>query len=233
MPPRLEARRAPFSETSDVFAIARAFGEVIAGPRVHEITVQCDVSMLTEFAWLLRDAGVAGLRVAVRANGCVPVGAVRDLAHAGVTQLEIDGHRDLREAQLPEWFEMAKATIAFGLSLRWTGSLPSWARPHARHLPPPDNDATWRRDWKFGMLGWRRGPGFAEVLDCRDGMSQLTIDLGTLIPLFGRGLDRSSMVDGPAIGALQEAGLVEVFAGRAVWLPYRLRVWPVNGHVAF
>ncbi len=231
MPPRLRAPGPPFSEPEAVYAVARMFGEVVAGPRMHELTVQCDVTMLTEFAWLLRGTGVAGLRVVVRTNGCVPIVAVRDLARAGVARLQLDGHRDLSEEELPAWFEMGKAAVAFGLPLRWTGSLPRRARPPARHLPPPGNDPAWCRDWKFGMLGWRRGPGFVEVLDCRDGMAQITIEAQTLTPMFGRGLDRPSSLDDP-VDALVEAGLVAVFAGRAVWLPYRLRSWPVNGNMA-
>ncbi|WP_117208825.1 DUF5825 family protein [Allorhizocola rhizosphaerae] len=224
---RLQALRAPFTESSAVRAVARTFGKFVAGPRMHELTVQCDVSVVGELAWLLRDTGVAGLRVVVRTNGSVPVRAVRDLALAGVARLQIDGHRELAEAELPEWFEMSKATVAFGLPLRWNGTMPPPARPHARHLPPPGNDEMWCRDWKFGMLGWRRGPGFVEVLDCRDGLQQLTIVSDTLTPLFGRELNRPSGLEG-ADAALREAGLVAVFAGRAVWLPYRLRAWPVN-----
>ncbi len=87
--------------------------------------------------------------------------------------------------------------------------------------------------WRYGMLGWRRGPEYAAVVDERGARpTHLTVDLSMLTPLFGGDLDRpapASTVDGDVLDELTAAGVVAVFAGRAVCLPYRLRLWPVNG----
>ena len=159
----------------------------------------------------------------VRTPHPVTATTVHHLAHARVARLEITEPVDVFTTIA--WFETAKAAATLGLPLIWSGNLPAEVRRHASHLPAPRDDERWQSDWRYGMLGWRRGPGFAEVLDRRFSSSlghrRTLIDLAAITGIFGESLDCPSIFSGTA-AELVEAGLAMSFQSEVVWLPYRL-----------
>jgi len=220
----------PFSDTGPV----RSAAEPAFGPP-QLLTVACPVAELAAVAERLAGHGVGDLHVVVRLDGLPDTGGARAvalLAEARIAVLEIGPMVTPGAARLAGWFEFGKACVSYGVPLSWSGSLPSDAVEHWAHLPPPRNQPSWQGRWRYGALGWRRGPGFAQVIDGRaDVIRQRRIQLGGLAPWFGDMLDHPAPAGAvpPAILAkLRDAGLVAVFAGQAVWLPYRLRRWPSN-----
>lgn len=210
--------------TGDVIALATEHGECHQpSPFTLTVTVQCRLVDL--FALRLSRIGCAGLRVTVRTPRPVTASTVYHLARARVSCLEITDPVD--DFTAIAWFETAKGAATLGLPLIWSGSLPTDVRRHARHLPAPSDDDRWQSDWSYGMLGWRRGPGFAEVLDRRQGHRRTLVDLAVLTGIFGEGLDCPSIFSGTA-AELVDAGFAMSFRGEVVWLPYRLRAWPAT-----
>ncbi|HZM77197.1 MAG TPA: DUF5825 family protein [Candidatus Limnocylindrales bacterium] len=215
---------APFTDTSTVIALATEHGQCDRpSPFTFTVTVQCRLVDL--FALRLSHIGCAGLRVTVRTPRPVTATTVYHLAHARVVRLEITDPVDAFTTVA--WFETAKAAATLGLPLIWSGSLPVNVRRHARHLPPPSDDDRWQSGWRYGLLGWRRGPGFAEVLDRRRGNRRTVVDLAALTGIFGEGLDCPSVFSG-TVKELVDAGFAMSYQGEVVWLPYRLRAWPAT-----
>jgi Family of unknown function (DUF5825) len=206
---RTVAPAPPFTDTSAVAALASRFGSC-QRLSLHELVVHCGAP--EHLALGLKETGCAGLRVVVRCARPVTAACVRDLATAGVSLLEITEPVTDPVA----WFETAKAAAETRLSLLWHGTLPEPVERFARHLPPPEG-----RPWLPGMLCWRRGPGFAEVVDRRAGHQRILADLAVLTRLFGERLDRP--FSGGTADELVDAGLVAHLGGGLVWLPYRLR----------
>lgn len=223
----------PFTDVDAVLAAVNAAGEVATGPGPQHLTVHCRPGAVSALAARLAETGAGDLRVVIRLDtvpgAAIGPSTVRRLVHGGVAALEIGDDVQPAEHELADWFELGKACLCYGLPLLWTGSLPLDAVPHWGHLPPPGNQPEWRRRWRYGSLGWRRGPGFAAVIDSRGAdIRQRRVRLAALTPMFGERLDRPVPVSGTEQDALVAAGLAAVFAGRAVWLPYRLRRWPPN-----
>lgn len=217
-----------FTDTTPVIALAAQHGDCQQpSPFTLIVTVQCRLVDL--FAMRLSHIGNAGLRITVRTPRPVTATTVYNLATARVSRLEITDPVD--QMTVIPWFETAKAAATLGMPLIWRGSLPVGVRRHARHLPPPsDDDRSDDRSqdgWRYGLLGWRRGPGFAEVLDRRRGNRRTLVDLDVLTGMFGEGLDRSSFFSGTA-SELVDAGLAMSFRDEVVWLPYRLRACPAT-----
>jgi uncharacterized protein DUF5825 len=209
----------PFSDTSRVVALAAEYGvcEQLS-PFALVVTVQCRLVDL--FALRLSRIGCAGLRMTVRTPRPVTATTVHHFANARVARLEIADPVDA--FTVVAWFETAKAAATLGLPLIWQGSLPADVRDHARHLPPPSDDDGWQGAWRYGLLGWRRGPGFAEVLDRRRGHRRTLVDLAAVTEIFGENLDYPSLFSGTA-SELVDAGFAMPFQGEVVWLPYRLK----------
>lgn len=223
----------PFTDLDTVLAAVNAAGTVDTGPGPQRLTVSCPPGAVAPLAARLTETGTGDLRVVIRLDTVpgpdITPSTVERLVHAGVAALEIRDDVQPAEHELADWFELGKACLCYGLPLLWTGSLPLDAVPHWAHLPPPANQPEWRRRWRYGSLGWRRGPGFAAVIDSRGAdIRQRRVRLAALTPMFGERLDRPVPVSGTEQDALVAAGLAAVFAGRAVWLPYRLRRWPPN-----
>lgn len=224
----------PFSDVEAVLAATRAIVEPFAGPPPHLLTIPCPPAEIGALAAELATTGVGDLRVVIRLNAlpgaALTPATVERLVAAGVATLEIDPEVEPAEHELPEWFELGKACLCYGMPLTWKGSLPPAAVEPWAHLPPARNQAAWQRRWRYGSLGWRRGPGFASVSDSRgEDIRQRRIRLPVLTPIFGEQLDQPAAV--PAVpdrtvDALLASGLGAVFGERIVWLPYRLRRWP-------
>lgn len=243
-PRRAGRRDAPSLPFSDPAAVLDAL-RTVTGPVVrdgHVVTVACGRHELSGLAARLSGAGlaarpagagVAGLRVVIRVAG-VPDAGPRDvaaLAAAGVAAVELAGETVVDDAVLPEWIELNKAALRYRLPMAWSGRLPGRVGDRLVHLVPARDQPDWRRRWRYGMLGWRLGPGFCNVVDARDEVRQLTISLPVVADLFGPGLDRPVPVDHADPGIVEElagAGLVMTIGDRVVWLPYRIRSWPVS-----
>lgn len=222
----------PFSDTAAVRSAA-ASGMRGSAAQPQLVTVSCDQSELAEFAARIAQTGVGGLRLVVQVNGAPAVtpAHVRALATAGVAALEISEDTTIDAAALPAWIEMNKAALEYALPLAWSGRLPAAMNHQLAHLVPARNQPDWQRRWRYAMLGWRRGPSFAAVLDSRAGARQLIVDLPVVTDLFGPGLNQpigAADADPETLAELTEAGLVLTAGGAAVWLPYRIRRWPVN-----
>ncbi len=236
---RTVAPAVPFVPPSPVLSVARSVGAVTYEPGTARLSVRCPETGVAALAARWADTGLAGWRVTVEIDGwpgpAVSARTVRELADLGVAALVVVGDGPTG-AELPDWFELGKAALAYDLPVHWTGRLPAGAAAAAVHLTPPRNDPSWRADWRFGLLTWRRGPGFVRVEDARDmsARQHLVMDLGILAETFGAGLDRHAAVsdiDPVVLADLVDAEVVAVFADRAVWLPYRLRRWPVTSEV--
>ena len=229
---RVVAPALPFSDTAAVRSAAGGAGPA-AAVQPQLVTVSCDRTELAGLVGQLAQTGVAGLRLVVRVNG-VPVitpGHVRALAAAGVAALDIAGDTTVDDAVLLAWIELNKAALEYGLPLAWSGRLPAAVRHQLAHLVPARNQPDWQRRWRYAMFGWRKGPSFAAVLDSRADARQLTVDLPVVTDLFGSDLDQSASVadaDQETIAELTEAGLALIVGDAAVWLPYRIRRWPVS-----
>lgn len=229
---RVVAPALPFSDTAAARSAA-ADGRPASAVKPQLVTVSCDPSELAEFAARIAQTGVAGLRLVVQVNGAPAVTPdhVRALATAGVAALEVTEDITVDAADLPAWIELNKAALEYGLPLTWSGRLPAAMNHQLAHLVPARNQPDWQRRWRYAMLGWRRGPSFAAVLDSRAEARQLIVDLPVVTDLFGPDLDQpigAADADPETLAELTEAGLVLVAGGAAVWLPYRLRRWPVN-----
>jgi hypothetical protein len=114
----------------------------------------------------------------------------------------------------------------------WHGAVPEPIRALTWHLPPARDDPDARRRWRYGLLTWRRGPGIAVVEDGRalTDRTQLTLDLPALATAFGADLNRATAataIEPRTLAELAAARLVCEVNGSVVWLPYRLRRWPV------
>lgn len=211
--------KAPYTDTAAVIALAREYGEG-QRPTPFALTVTVQWRRIDLFALRLKQIGCSGLRVTVRTPRPLAAATVGHLARAGTARLELTEAVD--SSTLTAWFETAKAAASLGLPLIWHGSLPGETARHARHLPPPVNDDAWRDNWRYGILGWRRGPGFAEVIDRRHGHRRTIVDLTSVAEMFGDNLDGPTSLSGTAI-ELIDAGFAMFFMGDVVWLPYRLK----------
>jgi hypothetical protein len=208
----------PFTDSTAVTALAAEFGHC-ERQSPFSVTVTVQSRHVDLFALRLSRLGRAGLRVTVRTPRPPSAPTVRHLAQARVSRLELLD--PIGASTAVAWCETAKAAASLGLPLIWHGTLPAGVRRHVRHLPPPGDDDRWLDGWRHGLLGWRRGPGFAEVIDRRHGHRRTLVDLAAVTAIFGAGLDSPSFSPGTA-AELIEAGMAMSFQGQVVWLPYRL-----------
>ena len=91
---------------------------------------------------------------------------------------------DAPTSWLVAWIELNKAALRHGLPLAWSGQLPAAVRQQLVHLVPARDQPDWRRRWSYGMLGWRKGPDFAYVVDSRSGVRESTLALPVLAGLL-------------------------------------------------
>ncbi|MET9833318.1 DUF5825 family protein [Streptomyces sp. NPDC006385] len=132
---------------------------------------------------------------------------------------------------------------SLGLRARWE---PAYEEPACdisllRHLPPPVESPgesqelrSWRAGHAYGMLYYRRGPGFVTVMDRRDRASsaRYTLDHADLLSAFDTVLEATALselspVHREAVGLLAAERLALVTDGWVVALPPRIRRWPV------
>lgn len=198
---------------------------------------------------LARDADPAGgARMALGTVDLVepPGEAVAAWFRAGVRHVTLPftvNLVDLDPATLAGLLLVREATSR-GISVDWRLTLPGdgadW-RVYSHLHPPadlrtaapgegPEHLAEWRRTFYIDKCTYRHGPGFVQVRDRRTGkLNLLTID----DPAYLAVLD--AIRDGAPMGAVDldiardfaSEGLVTKIADTLVWLPYRLRRWPL------
>jgi hypothetical protein len=90
--------------------------------------------------------------------------------------------------------------------------------------------AAWRAKYHVGRCFLRRGPGFVQIRDRRQGgFRRLTISDGTYLAaidalLSGHGTDA---VPEPVLAAFLKQRLAVRFGSEVWWAPYRLQRWPL------
>lgn len=96
----------------------------------------------------------------------------------------------------------------------------------------PDADAldAWRMGFRFGLLYWRSGPGFVIVRDARHAaINHFTLDEPEYRDAVQRGHIGIGLAnaDAAALSAMEVEGLVFRIGDAVVFLPYRMRHWPI------
>ncbi|GAA3776785.1 hypothetical protein GCM10022403_009440 [Streptomyces coacervatus] len=172
------------------------------------------------------------------------VGQVRGLYERGVrcvtldepVQLRTPAPRDLRA------LDFVRIATARGLLVRWQlragrRADPALTARHLTHLQPPvsldgsgqaERLAQWRERFYVGRCVWRRGPGFVQIRDRRDGVLQ-RFDLTE--PAYVRAValleeQRPGEVDPEVLDALRAEHLVLRFGELDWWAPSLIDRWP-------
>lgn len=183
-----------------------------------------------------------------------PVGAAAARWFAdGVRQVTLDQPVDLTAstatgaAEAVDGLAMVRELTSHGFAVRWSLRMaggPDCPVSSLQHLRPPttltlteagDAEAkaalrTWTSAYYFDQCTYRRGPGFVQVRDRRTGeLNLITIDdpayLAVLSALeFGA---ESTEVDLDIARQFAAEGLVLKVDTLLLWLPYRLRRWPL------
>ena len=164
-----------------------------------------------------------------------------DLAAAGR-----DGDPQLR-ADMVRRLVLVRELTGHGVAVEWRLRLGRNADEHwsaLRHLQPPtellmpDEVSTdpaqalseWRSGFYLDMCTYRLGPGFVQIRDRRTGkLNLITIDDADYLAVM-RTLDTGAELRGPSLDIAREfaaEGLVMNVGTTLVWLPYRLRRWPL------
>ncbi|MFC4033489.1 DUF5825 family protein [Streptomyces polygonati] len=177
--------------------------------------------------------------------GADPIGAVSALWEQGARHVVLpepvdlsaagDGERAVRA--LVALRELTSRAIAVEWRLHLGGD--AEAVTPFRHLAPPQAvtgvpDAAglldqWRTDYFFGACVFRRGPGFLQVRDKRDGqLSRITIDEADFIAAVDA-LEAGAPADAVSagiVGDLAAEGLVGRAGAHVWWTPCRVLRWP-------
>lgn len=139
---------------------------------------------------------------------------------------------------------LVRELTAHAMTVDWQLHLSDAAEwTHYSHLYPPatltadegvpDVD-DWRRSFYLGKCVHRRGPGFIQIRDRRSGrLVLLTMDDPAYLAVRAQ-LDEGARVDevDPGIARhLADEHLVARIGDVLVWLPYRLRRWPLPAMV--
>ncbi|OWV11963.1 hypothetical protein B5D80_03375 [Micromonospora wenchangensis] len=202
-------------------------GPAPAGGRPATLTLDpAELPTSGEFAELLTRVPVGGVRLAEP----VDLSALPDRTAARIVAL-------LRECS------------SIGVPVTWSLVLDAERRHlvrHLDHLPAPVRATvrgsgttavdSWRSTRTFGLLHFRRGPGFLAVVDQRQRpVRRLVLDDPTRIDVFLRALPGcpwAELTAGPAEAAaarrLVDDGLLLRLGDHCVTLPVHMRSWPLG-----
>ncbi|WDZ82722.1 DUF5825 family protein [Micromonospora cathayae] len=139
---------------------------------------------------------------------------------------------------------LVRELTSHGIAVDWRLLLPAGGGADWRvfcHLYPPtglsavaegDEDPldTWRRSYYIDKCTFRRGPGFVQVRDRRSSrLNLLTVDDPAYLAVLAQVMDGApvSDVDLDVARDFAAEGLVVQVGTMLVWLPYRLRRWPL------
>jgi len=174
-----------------------------------------------------------------------PVGArVRDLYARGVRSVTLDEPVQLRDPAPRDLraLDFVRVATARGLLVRWRlragrRADPALTARHLTHLQPPasldgsgavERLSQWRERFYVGRCIWRRGPGFVQVRDRREGVLQ-RFDL--VEPAYAGAVafleeQRPGEVDPEVLDALRAEHLVLRFGELDWWAPSLIDRWP-------
>jgi hypothetical protein len=207
------------------------------------------MSTLTLTRWRDSDEdalAVPGIALGPLRAGGDPAAAAADWYEAGVRRVALDRPVDLADATDPAalvWtMVLLRELTSWSVAVDWELVLGPdtqelWRR--LNHLTPPaalpghqDADtalAQWRETFYLCKCAYRRGPGFVEVRDRRDGpLSRFVIDDPAYLSTMDALLPGARAADLPAdiLDAFVSEGLAGQAGDLAWWLPYRVRRWP-------
>jgi hypothetical protein len=172
-------------------------------------------------------------------------GQVRDLYRRGVRFVALDEPVSLRSPTPRDLraLDFVRVATARGLLVRWhlragRRADPALTARHLTHLQPPasldgvrpaERLALWRSRFYVGRCVWRRGPGFAQIRDRRDGVLQRFV---LAEPEYVRAValleeQRADEADSEVLAALRAEHLVLSFGGLDWWAPSLIDRWPV------
>jgi hypothetical protein len=123
-------------------------------------------------------------------------------------------------------------------SAPWHAELSGFQDPQVLfHLAPPETAdrpdvlRSWRTAFRYGLLHYRRGPGFLVVHDARPGARspRTIVDDPQAVAMLDENAGPLPLPSGrsPAIRELLDSRLLLVMGGHAIPLPYRLQRLPL------
>jgi hypothetical protein len=175
-----------------------------------------------------------------------PIGdQVHDLYRSGVRCTALDEPVSLRSPDPRDLraLDFVRVATARGQLVRW--HLRAGRRVYPRltthdlsHLQPPvsldgprsaERLAQWKSRFYIGRCVWRRGPGFVQIRDRRDGVLQrfdlVQPEYVHAVPLLEK--QQTDAVDPGVLTSLRAEHLVLDFGGLDWWAPYLIDRWPV------
>ncbi|MFI1094179.1 DUF5825 family protein [Streptomyces sp. NPDC020917] len=146
-----------------------------------------------------------------------------------------------RAQEAVEFVRSLREHTAHARSLPWRADLSRLPAPRILfHLSPPieaDQSATvrtWRATYRYGLLHYRRGPGFLIVRDFRPGATrdEIVLDRPESVSALEHFADPHPLpaADDPSYPSVQNLladGMLLAVGGLAVALPYRLHRLPL------
>lgn len=203
---------------------------------------------LTLALWLDHDEDVLplpGIALGETATAGEPAELARHLVDQGVRRVRLSRPVDLAggmDAATLTWVMiLLRELTSFAVVADWR-LLPGphievWRRlnhltPPAELIGQPNGDealASWRDTFYLCKCVYRRGPGFVEVRDRRDGsLSRFVIDAPEYLAAFEALVPGAAVADLPegVLAEFVEEGLAGLAGDSAWWLPYRVRRWP-------
>ena len=174
---------------------------------------------------------------------------VRKVVLPGVVDLTVAGPAE--SADSVRRLVLVRELTSYAIEVDWALRLPGGDDELWRvysHLRPPVRVETageraedpaaaataWRSAFYFDKCTYRRGPGFVQVRDRRAGqLNLLTIDDPAYLAVLAQLVDGAevTVVDLDIACEFGEEGLVTKVGDRLVWLPHRLRRWPLPSMV--
>ncbi|MFF9275066.1 DUF5825 family protein [Streptomyces griseosporeus] len=216
---------------------------------VHDVAPLPDTAFGARFRlWRHRDASVRALDDAHL--GDLPIGPdaaeqARQAYELGARFVSVEPVADLGPdgdpGQTVAVLSLVRELTSRGMEVDWRARLapdgPEWWV--FGHLFPPsaldgpggaEALVAWRAKYHVGRCFLRRGPGFVQIRDRRQGgFRRLTISDGTYLAaidalLSGQGADT---VPEPVLAAFLKQRLAVRFGSEVWWAPYRLQRWPL------
>ncbi|MEW1908244.1 DUF5825 family protein [Kitasatospora sp. NPDC085895] len=169
----------------------------------------------------------------------VPVAGVRLAEAADLTALP--------DRAVVRTVALIRECASIGVRVTWSlvlGAHQLGLVPHLDHLPAPEavtvlgdgsaSPGEWRSAGSFGLLYFRRGPGFLSVVDRRPGSAgRAVLDDPVTVDVFTRCLGGRARADltgeqRRAAERLVDAGLLLRLGEHCVTLPVHMRSWPLG-----
>lgn len=139
-----------------------------------------------------------------------------------------------------EFIRFLRDAISYGLQIEWKSIFKKSANiRYFIHLPPPSSgikSRVWNREYSYGKMFWRKGPGFILIKDMRsvskqtryifDDMASLEAFQNIQTPIHLSEMQYSSKIK-DAIHEFISEGIALQIGEYILALPYRMRNWPI------